>query len=203
MMNLHAVATKNVDARIRHCAHVLLDERLLAKLSVGDMIAIEAKCHARCLVGVYNDDGLDLYAIDSLVIVDRKIANDLKNIAKIGSEQYNSFVNDCLVNRCRPLDDPISRNRLAPFCQPSVRVRKDSKLSSVKNDCALFSRLYIGCHTRGGNCIGKWESLCLEELWIAFGVGDKFRHIAVHEIVKQLSTAQCKALPFFPCVYRM
>jgi hypothetical protein len=33
---LHAVATENVNARVRHYTHVLLDEHLLAKLSAGD-----------------------------------------------------------------------------------------------------------------------------------------------------------------------
>ena len=46
--------TKNVDARVRHCAITLVDERLIAKLSAGDMMAIEAKYHARCLAGLYN-----------------------------------------------------------------------------------------------------------------------------------------------------
>ena len=51
---LHAVQTKNVDNCVHHCAHSLLDERLIAKLSTGDMVAIEAKYHARCLAGLYN-----------------------------------------------------------------------------------------------------------------------------------------------------
>ena len=51
---LHSVQTKNVDARVRHCAYTLLDERLIAKLSAGDMMAREAKYHARCLAGLYN-----------------------------------------------------------------------------------------------------------------------------------------------------
>ena len=35
--------------------------------------------------------------------------------------------------------------------------------------------------------------LCVEELWIAFGVGKKFRYIPVHEIVKVIGPrkSQC------------
>jgi len=52
--DLHEVATFEVDARVRNCAHILQDSELLAKLSSSDMIAIEAKYHARCLVRLYN-----------------------------------------------------------------------------------------------------------------------------------------------------
>ncbi len=47
-------ATLQLDSRVRKCAHDLQDESLLAKLSAGDMIALEAKYHPRCLVTLYN-----------------------------------------------------------------------------------------------------------------------------------------------------
>ncbi len=36
------------------CAGLLEDTELLAKLSAGDMVALEAKYHTKCLVGLYN-----------------------------------------------------------------------------------------------------------------------------------------------------
>jgi len=39
--------------------------------------------------------------------------------------------------------------------------------------------------------------LCVEELWIAFGVGKKFRYIPVHEIVKANGPRKSQALPMF------
>lgn len=51
---LHEVSTFSLDHRVRKCAHDLQDERLLAKLSTGDMIAQEAKYHSCCLVSLYN-----------------------------------------------------------------------------------------------------------------------------------------------------
>jgi len=47
---LHSVTTFEVDRRVKECALVLSDNRLLAKLAVGDMIALEAQYHSRCLV---------------------------------------------------------------------------------------------------------------------------------------------------------
>ncbi len=39
---------------MRACALLLEDTELLAKLSPGDMVALDAKYHTRCLVGLYN-----------------------------------------------------------------------------------------------------------------------------------------------------
>lgn len=50
---LHQVTTLELDARVRHCAHILNDCTLIANLSAGDMIALEAKYHAVCLVSLY------------------------------------------------------------------------------------------------------------------------------------------------------
>jgi len=51
---LWQVRTFGVDSRVRECASVLNDVHLLSKLSEGDLIAREAKYHARCLVAFYN-----------------------------------------------------------------------------------------------------------------------------------------------------
>ena len=52
--NLHSASTLEVDRRVRECAVLVNDNRLIGKLASGDMVAIEAKYHAKCLVGLYN-----------------------------------------------------------------------------------------------------------------------------------------------------
>ena len=52
--NLHSASTLDVDKKVRECAALLNERKLIAKLSVGDLIAIEAKYHAKCLVALYN-----------------------------------------------------------------------------------------------------------------------------------------------------
>lgn len=47
-------STLELDSKVRKCALFLEDQSLLAKLSTGDMIAIEAKYHPRCLTELYN-----------------------------------------------------------------------------------------------------------------------------------------------------
>ena len=46
--------TMQVNNRINECAKTLSDGKLLAKLSVGDVIAQEVKYHPACLVALYN-----------------------------------------------------------------------------------------------------------------------------------------------------
>ena len=51
---LHEAATFQVDKRVGTCAELLEDTELLAKLSTGDMVALDAKYHTKCLVKLYN-----------------------------------------------------------------------------------------------------------------------------------------------------
>lgn len=99
----------------------------------------------------FDYNGFDLYSVDTMAVVDPLISASLNNVEKVGIDQYNAFVNDRLIARTKPLDDPIKKNQLAPFHQPSRKVQQSSKMSVVKSDCSFFSRLYIGCQTRGGD----------------------------------------------------
>ena len=47
--NLHEASTHKLDMKERRCTLELEDRELLAKLSAGDMIALEAKYHRNCL----------------------------------------------------------------------------------------------------------------------------------------------------------
>ena len=52
--NLHAASTLEVDRKVRECASLVNDNKLIGKLALGDMVATEAKYHSKCLVGLYN-----------------------------------------------------------------------------------------------------------------------------------------------------
>ena len=53
---LHKAATLDLEARVRQCAVNLQDQRLLARLSGGDLIATGAEYHSQCLVSLYSRD---------------------------------------------------------------------------------------------------------------------------------------------------
>ena len=51
---LHEVTTFQVYQCVRKCAKLTGDSFLLAKLSLGDMVALEAKCYTECLLALCN-----------------------------------------------------------------------------------------------------------------------------------------------------
>ena len=53
---LRNASTGDLDTKVKQCAINLQDEQLLAKLSRGDVVAIEMKYHPQCLVTLYNRD---------------------------------------------------------------------------------------------------------------------------------------------------
>ena len=53
---LHKAETLDLDTRVSHCAVNLQDQRLLARLSGGDLIVTGAEYHSQCLVTLYNRD---------------------------------------------------------------------------------------------------------------------------------------------------
>ncbi len=46
--------TKVIGERVKRCATKLLDQKLLVKVSSGDLVTSEARYHSRCLVALYN-----------------------------------------------------------------------------------------------------------------------------------------------------
>ena len=51
---MHKANTTEIDTHIRECATKLNDSRLLAKLAMSDMHALDAQYHQKCLVALYN-----------------------------------------------------------------------------------------------------------------------------------------------------
>ena len=51
---LHEASTFQVDKRVRESATIVEDTLLLGKLSMGGMVALEAKYHTKCLLALYN-----------------------------------------------------------------------------------------------------------------------------------------------------
>lgn len=54
-LTLHKASTLEMDRNVRRSATLLHRTDLLAKLSAGDMVAIDAMYHAKCLSALYND----------------------------------------------------------------------------------------------------------------------------------------------------
>ena len=99
------------------------------------------------------DESKDLLVLDSRDLADPAVISSIRQIEKLGQEQYDTYVNERLVNQTKPITDPIKKNNLPLFCRPPIREKSKTKLqlSSLKNDCSLFSRLFIASQTRDGD----------------------------------------------------
>ena len=77
---------------------------------------------------------------------------NLKIIQKIGTEQFNEFINSRLLQRKIPISDTTNKNKLHIFStRTKVPSKKDEQLKSAKDSVSLFSRLFIACQTREGD----------------------------------------------------
>ncbi len=99
------------------------------------------------------EDSEDLLVLDSRNIVDTALSDTFKDIEQLGLDQYETYVEERLVKRTKAIADPIKRNNLYLFSRPPVHKEssKQLQLLSLKNNCSLFSRLYIASQTRNGD----------------------------------------------------
>ena len=101
----------------------------------------------------FAENSNDLLVLDSRDLADPAVIDTLRQIKSLGQEQYDTYVNERLVNQTKPITDPIKRNNLLLFSRPPVREKSRAQLqrSSLNNGCSLFSRLYIASQIRSGD----------------------------------------------------
>ena len=117
-------------------------------------------CHVQSLVSTieelgnpFEEESMDLISLVSKDIADPAMKATLDKIESVGKDQYESFIKERITERSKPIDDSISRNKL-PLWNPmskSSTSKEKMKLQSVKTDCQLFSKLYIGYQSRDGD----------------------------------------------------
>ena len=77
-----------------------------------------------------------------------------RNAKSIGLAQSSTFTQDWLISRTKSLYDNIAHTKLPLFRQKTagnITSRQKKNLKLMKDDCHLFSRLYIACQTRAGD----------------------------------------------------
>ena len=99
------------------------------------------------------ENSTDLLVLDSRDLTDAAVIDTVRKIEELGQDQYDTYVSERLVNQTKHIDEPITRNKLPLFCRPAVREksRPQQQIASLKNDCSLFSRLYIASQIREGD----------------------------------------------------
>ena len=106
----------------------------------------------------FEDQSVDLLVLDTKDIVSTEVADTVKNITQIGKWKYGEFVKEILQEKHKAVTERLTKNKLPLFGTPVQKPTKQTgRLSALKNDCALFSRLCIACQCRDGDLEGFFE----------------------------------------------
>jgi len=96
--DFHKAETISLDTRVRQIATELRDTKLLAKLSVGDMIAIDAVYHFKCLTSFYNKHRSQqrhstekCHQINTDSLAFAEVVSYIEEYGKLGGDQNHVF----------------------------------------------------------------------------------------------------------------
>jgi len=100
----------------------------------------------------FEEGSADLMVLDSKEIASDDVVATIRSIETEGEKQMKSFVTDRLVKKTKEVTDVINLNKFPLFGSPQRSPSQDKKvIASLKQNCSLFSRLYISCQVRDGN----------------------------------------------------
>ena len=101
----------------------------------------------------FEEDSHDLMVLDTKEIADPAVIETVRNAKQIGQDQFEALSKECIVDRTKSIEEAIHQNKLPLFATmrgPKIP-KGNQQVKSLKNDVALFARLYIDCQTRDGN----------------------------------------------------
>ena len=84
--------------------------------------------------------------------MDDDVVKSVRNVKDVGEKQFKSFVKERLVERKLAITEPLKKNNLNIISTQSKKVvfKDKAKVKELKEDCELFSRLFIACQSREG-----------------------------------------------------
>ena len=98
----------------------------------------------------FEEESPDLYSLDTKDVVESGIADEILKLADKGRDQYTCRT---FLSRMRDGDnpsfyEPLKKNKYRLFNPKQKSKSSKSKLENLKDDCNLFSRLFISCQSR-------------------------------------------------------
>ena len=85
--------------------------------------------------------------------MNEEVVRTIRTVTQLGEQQFKAFFKERLEDKTKLLTDALKKKNLPTFnVQEKKLVSKDkAKITVLKEDCALFLRLYIACQNRVGN----------------------------------------------------
>ena len=119
--------------------------------------------HVKAMVAVFeesgnpfNEDSQDLVVLDSKEVMGEKAVSILREVEAVGQSQYEKYVDERLKQRSIPVSNIIPKNNVSLFKKTAQtkHSRTAHEIRHLKNNCELFSRMYISCQSRDGDMDG-------------------------------------------------
>ena len=158
----------------------------------------------RSLIAVFQELGnpflqksQDLLVLDTRDIMDSCVVKTVRRVEALGEEQYKVFVEKRLEKCEKPITEVITKNKLALFRNQSVKChssRQKMQVTALKNDCNLFSRLYISCQTRNGD-LDRCFTHANQATPPSLSVGGKIRSTTKSDLLQCLDLKEKQHLP--------
>ncbi|KAG0718686.1 hypothetical protein GWK47_007523 [Chionoecetes opilio] len=100
----------------------------------------------------FKDDTPELLALDTRNVIDHPVVNTVRTVEPVGKKQYETYKKSVLTDATHSIHDPIKKNKLPLFRSPTPKTKSKQvgQVSMLKDDVALFSRLYIVTQHRDG-----------------------------------------------------
>jgi len=118
------------------------------------------KNQTQSLVDTFNEmgnpflhDSADLLVLDTHDVIDDSVVTTVRCVQKLGIDQYNLYHESVIKNRTTSIHEAIKKNSLPTFSHPSPKIKSKQaeRISTLKHDVDLFSRLYIVTQHREGD----------------------------------------------------
>ena len=94
----------------------------------------------------FTEDSGDLLTLDTMDILEPEAVSTVRNALKLGQAAYSQFITERFIDCSKSINDPIHY-----FLPPKNPSKQTTQVAVLKDNCTLFSRLYIACQSREGN----------------------------------------------------
>ena len=133
-----SIDNSHVDTNPKHHEQSTTQQKAFAD-DVRSLVAVMDE-----LGNPFLDRTKDLLTIDSQDVMPQSVVESLEQIHTLGESKYRTFIEERLLKNETPISATIPRNSLPLFRKPKhADPSKDKqKITELKSDCALFSRLH-------------------------------------------------------------
>jgi hypothetical protein len=102
---------------------------------------------------LFLDDIPELLMLDTRDVIDEYVVITVRTVEALGNNQYNNYRKSVIYDRTHTIHDPIKNNSLLLFRCPTHKPKntQSGQIAMLKDDVALFSRLYIVMQHREGD----------------------------------------------------